>query len=123
MVDVLLFTVSIISAIIAYLAAAVFIMAYAKEQKTNRLIYGLAFLLYGMGHTIMAVISIVTLGPRISPMDVDLCKSRWLWYYWFDSLFDISIYNRKENGQGNSYRYLGFPLYNRECATCVCSTS
>ncbi|MHA1150314.1 MAG: hypothetical protein ACTSR8_18970 [Promethearchaeota archaeon] len=74
MADLILFITSIISASISYVAAIIFTILFAKEQKTNRLIYGLAFLLYGLGHTIQAVIAmIIVQDPAAYTM--------WMWIY------------------------------------------
>lgn len=73
--DLLLLTTSIISAICAYLAALVFIIAYSKEKKTNRLIYSIAFILYALGHTIVGVITAM----ELSSSSFDYLF--WMWTY------------------------------------------
>lgn len=72
----LIFVTSIISAIISYLAGMVFFLSYAKEKKSNRLIWGLAFILYAIGHTIMGVVAAINL-PAI---DMEAYKL-WIWVY------------------------------------------
>jgi hypothetical protein len=57
MVDVLLYSTAIISAIISYLTGLIFFVSYVKDKKINRLIWGIAFILYAIGHTIMGVIA------------------------------------------------------------------
>jgi hypothetical protein len=52
---------SIISAIVAYLAGLVFFIIYTKERKTNRLIWGIAFIMYAIGHTIVVIITAISL--------------------------------------------------------------
>lgn len=61
MVDVLLLTTSLISALISYLTALVFFISFLKEHKSNRFIWGIAFILYAIGHTIVAVITAMEL--------------------------------------------------------------
>ena len=66
MVDLLLLTTSLISAIISYLAGLVFFILYLKEHKSNRFVWGIAFILYAIGHTIVAVITAMEL-PSSEP--------------------------------------------------------
>ncbi len=71
--DLTLFTTAIISAIMSYSTACLFIYLYAKEKKSNRLIYGLAFILYAIGHTIQAC---------IVPLNLDLTSyTFFMWLY------------------------------------------
>ena len=64
MVDVILFTTALISAIISYLTAGVFFISFLKEHKSNRFLYAIAFILYAIGHTIQAGIAIIDLDPQ-----------------------------------------------------------
>ena len=66
MVDLILFTTSIISAVFSYLAALIFFVLYLKEHKSNRFIWGIAFVLYGIGHTIVGAITMMEL-PSTDP--------------------------------------------------------
>jgi len=72
----LIFVTSIISAVISYIAGTVFFLSYAKEKKSNRFIWGLAFILYALGHTIMGVVAAINL-PAI---DMEAYKL-WIWIY------------------------------------------
>lgn len=57
MINIILLTTSLISALISYLTALVFFISFLKERKFNRFIWGIAFILYAIGHTIVAVIT------------------------------------------------------------------
>lgn len=57
MADLLLGVTSLISAMVAYLVCIVFLLAYNKDKKTGRLLWSIAFLLYGIGHTIVVLIA------------------------------------------------------------------
>ena len=61
MVNALLLTTSLISALISYLTGVVFFISFLKERKSNRFIWGIAFILYAIGHTIVAVITAMEL--------------------------------------------------------------
>ena len=61
MINALLLTTSLISAIISYLTGLVFLILFLKEHKSNRFIWGIAFILYAIGHTIVAVITAMEL--------------------------------------------------------------
>ena len=73
---VLIFVTSIFSAVISYIAGIVFFLSYAKEKKSNRFVWGLAFILYALGHTIMGVIAAIDLAS----IDVEAYKL-WIWIY------------------------------------------
>lgn len=57
MLNAILLITSLISALISYLTGLVFIISFLKEHKFNRFIWGIAFILYAIGHTIVAVIT------------------------------------------------------------------
>ncbi|NWF94802.1 MAG: hypothetical protein HXY34_01535 [Candidatus Thorarchaeota archaeon] len=63
MVDYVLLTTSLISAIVAYLAGVIFVTAYRRERKSSRLLWGLAFILYALGHTIVVITTSMEIGP------------------------------------------------------------
>ncbi len=67
MVDTILLTTSLISAIVAYTTGAIFLMAYTREKKTPRLLWGLAFILYALGHTIVVTITLMEI-PLTDPL-------------------------------------------------------
>ncbi len=75
MVDVILFTTSLISALVAYLAGSIFIIAYKRGRKTSRLLWGIAFILYAMGHTIM--MGITAMG--VTPTDPFYIPATWVY--------------------------------------------
>lgn len=61
--NIILFSASIISAIMSYIAGLVFLFIYIKEPKKNRLIWGIAFIMYAIGHTIVAIITALEIAP------------------------------------------------------------
>jgi len=73
MVHVLLLTTSLISALISYLTGLVFFISFLKEHKSNRFIWGIAFILYAIGHTIQAVIALITIDAA--------SYVTWMWIY------------------------------------------
>ncbi len=66
MVDIILYSTSLFSAIVSFFTAFIFFISYNKEHKSNRLIWCFAFVLYAIGHTIVAVITAMEL-PSTDP--------------------------------------------------------
>lgn len=60
MADLVLFTTALISAIISYITGIIFSITYVKDKKPNRLVWGIAFVLYAIGHTITSFIAMLT---------------------------------------------------------------
>ena len=73
MINTILFTTSLISALISYLTGLVFFISFLKERKYNRFIWGIAFILYAIGHTIQAVIALITIDTA--------SYVTWMWIY------------------------------------------
>ncbi len=63
MVDLILYSTALISAIISYFTGLVFLRSFLKERKINRAIWCIAFILYAIGHTIVAIITAMELPP------------------------------------------------------------
>ena len=52
MVDWIHFVTSMVSASVAVLAGLAFVLAYMEERKRTRVMWGMAFILYAIGHLI-----------------------------------------------------------------------